>query len=98
MKLTCLAAAFAAVVAGSAALHGQSAQANIDAVFQKFWDAKSPAEAARHVDAILKTGVTYDDTLRRLKTGRAYAAQKTGVVMTTNRTEDKVEHYFAVNV
>jgi hypothetical protein len=98
MKLTGLAAVFAAVVAGSAALHGQSAQANIDAAFQKFWDAKSPVDSARQVDPILKTGVTYDDALRRLKAGRTYTSQKPGVVMTTNKTDDKVEHYFAVNV
>ena len=72
--------------------------ASVDAAFQKFWDAKSPADAAKHVDAVLKTGVTYDEALRRLKQGRTYTAQKTGVVMTTNKTDDTVEHYYAVNV
>jgi acetyl esterase/lipase len=80
-------------------LHGQAPAANtVDAAFQKFWDARSPAEAARLVDGVLKSGVTYDEALRRLKQGRPYAPQKPGVVMTTNRTEDKVEHYYAVNV
>ena len=72
--------------------------ATVDSAFQKFWDAKSPADATKHVDAILKAGITYDEALRRLKHGRTYTAQKTGVVMTTNRTDDKVEHYYAVNV
>jgi acetyl esterase/lipase len=70
----------------------------VDAAFQKFWDARSPAEAAKVVDGVIKSNVSYDDALRRLKQGRPYAPQKPGVVMTTNRTDDKVEHYYAVNV
>lgn len=97
--LRVLALAGACALLPPAAARGQApSAARIDAAFQKFWDARSPAEAARTVDAILKTGVTYEDALRRLRQGRTYTAQKTGVVMMTNRTEDKVEHYFAVNV
>jgi hypothetical protein len=70
----------------------------VDAAFSKFWDARSPSDAARSVDAVLSTGVGYDDALRRLRQGRAYTAQKPGVVMLTNRTEDKVEHYYALTV
>ena len=70
----------------------------VDAAFQTFWEAKSPSDAAKQVDAIIKSGVTYDDALKRLKRGRTYTAQKTGVVMLTNKTEDKIEHYYAVNV
>ena len=88
-------AAFAACVAVPVTL---SAQAAVDAAFQKFWEAKSPADAAKHVDAILKTGVTFDEAARRLKQGRTYGTQKTGVVMTTNKTNVQVEHYYAVNV
>src|SRR5512135_3226618 len=99
MKLTRLAARMAATVAALSAagivVFGESA---IDASFQKFWDAKSPADAARQVDAVLKTGVSYDDALQRLKQGRSYGPQKTGVAIATNRTDDKVEHYYAVNV
>ena len=98
MKWTRL-AALAAVACSVAVLRGQApSTAAIDGAFQKFWDAKSPADAAKQVDAVLRTGVTYDEALRRLKQGRSYAAQKTGVVMTTNKTDDKVEHYSAVNV
>jgi acetyl esterase/lipase len=70
----------------------------IDAAFARFWDARSPAEAARAVDAVLESGVSYDDALQRLRRGRFYPPQKPGVVMLTNRTEDKVEHYYAVTV
>jgi hypothetical protein len=70
----------------------------VDAAFAKFWDARSPAEALRGIDTVLSTGVSYDEALRRLRAGRAYAAQKSGVVMLTNRTDDRVEHYYAVTV
>jgi hypothetical protein len=94
-----LAATAAAVVAPRAVgvARAQSPTA-VDAAFQKFWDAKSPSDAAKLVDAVLKTGVTYDDALKRLRHGRNYTAQKTGVVMLTNKTDDRVEHYYAVNV
>src|SRR5499427_10782362 len=80
-------------------LHGQApATSAVDTAFQKFWDAHSPGDASRLIDGVIKSGVSYDEALRRLKQGRSYAAQKSGVVMTTNRTQDKVEHYYAVNV
>ncbi len=79
--------------------HAQTLTASaVDAAFQKFWDARSPADAAKLVDMVLQSGVTYDDALRRLRRGRTYSPQKTGVVILTNRTSDKVEHYYAVNV
>ena len=87
----------AAVTLWSLAAHGQSAD-NASAAFATFWDARSPAEAGRAVDAVLSTGISYDEALRRLQNGRSYAAQKSGVVMLTNRTDDKVQHYYAVTV
>jgi hypothetical protein len=92
----------AAAALWSLAVHGQSQSVTsgtaADAAFTKFWDARSPAEASRSVDAIISTGITYDEALRRLKMGRTYAAQKPGVVMLTNRTADRLEHYYAVTV
>jgi acetyl esterase/lipase len=85
------------VVGALEVLRGQAPSA-VDTAFQKFWDARSPSEAGRLVDGVIKSGVTYDEAMRRLRQGRSYGPQKTGVVMTTNRTEDKVEHYYAVNV
>ena len=100
MKLSRLAVAIAAVLAAPAvlALAAQSGPAGVDAAFQKFFDAKTPAEAAKQVEPVLKSGVTFDEALRRLKQGRTYGPQKTGVQMLTNRTEDRVDHYYAVNV
>jgi hypothetical protein len=86
-----------AAVLASAGARAQSHSA-IDAAFQKFWAANSPDEAGRIADEIAKTNITFDDALHRLKQGRTYAAQKTGVIQLQNRTSDGVEHYFAVNV
>ena len=77
---------------------GAQSASPVDLAFQKFWDARSPSEAAKLVDAVVKTGITYDDAVKQLKRGRTYSSQKTGVVMLTNKTDDKVEHYYAVNV
>ena len=53
----------------------------IDAAFAKYWDAKSPADAARAVPAIAATGAPFDDLYARLRQGRAYAASPpTGIV------------------
>jgi pimeloyl-ACP methyl ester carboxylesterase len=74
------------------------AQTRIDASFQKYWAADSPDAAARAAAEILKTGVTFDDALGRLKQGRTYAAQKEGVVELSNRTSDGIEHFYAVTI
>ena len=68
------------------------------AAFQKFWAAGSPAEAARAIEDIAKSGVRFDDALRILKAGRTYTAQPTGVLMLQNRTSDDLDHFYAVNV
>jgi membrane-associated protease RseP (regulator of RpoE activity) len=70
----------------------------VDAAFERFWSASSPVEAAPLAEAILRTGVTFDDAYRRLQRGRAYPARESGVVRMNNRTSDGVEHFFAVTV
>ena len=70
----------------------------VDAAFQRFFSAATPADAASLADAIERSGVTFDDAHARLKQGRAYVMAKTGQVWMTNRTPDDVEHRFAVNV
>src|SRR5205085_8150252 len=73
-------------------------QNRIDSAFQKFWAADSPAAAQRAAEDVVKSGVTFDEALRRLRQGRSYATQKEGVVQLSNRTVDGVEHNFAVTV
>jgi len=73
------------------------AQSPIDSAFQKFWAADSPAAAAKATEDVLKSGVNFDDALRRLKQGRVYGAQKEGVVQLSNHT-DGIEHNYAVTI
>ena len=89
---------FAGCIASLAVLPLLYGQGAIDSSFQKFWEADSPAAAARAADAVLKSGVTFEDAIRRLKQGRAYGAQKDGVVQLSNRTADGIEHFYAVTI
>jgi hypothetical protein len=70
----------------------------VDAAFDAFWAATSPEEAARLVDPIVRAGVPFDQTYRRLQRGRSYTARGTGVVRLEHRAPDGVEHFYAVNV
>ena len=90
-------AGFLSLISFGPTYAGQSTPVTADAAFERFWDADSPEEAADRVDAILKSGVTFEDAYDRLATGRAYTAQESGVVMRTNRM-DRVDHYYAVTV
>ena len=71
---------------------------DVEGAFQNFWAANSPAEAEEATEKIEETGVTFDEALRRLKDGRTYSAQETGVIELKNRTDDGVEHFYAVNI
>jgi hypothetical protein len=66
--------------------------------FEKFWAASSPAEAAKVTDEIAASGISFDDAYHLLRAGRTYTEQKTGIIMLQNRTDDGVEHYYAVNI
>jgi hypothetical protein len=76
---------------------GASASA-VDAGFHKFWAAASRAEAAPAADALIKAGVTFEDAWQRLKAGRTYSPQSSGVVHLSNRGADGVDHNYAVTV
>src|SRR5580765_5872385 len=69
-----------------------------DSVLNEFLGAASPAEAARIVDGIVRSGVSFDEAYRRLQRGRSYRAQATGLVRLKNRTSDGVEHHYVLNV
>ena len=77
---------------------GAASGSRVDAAFAEFWAADSPQQAARAAELVVKSGVHFDDALRRLKAGRAYTAQKTGVLHFSNRTSDGVEHNYAVDI
>jgi hypothetical protein len=88
-------AGFAAALLALPMAHAQN---GIDSSFKKFWAADSPAAAERAAAEVLKSGVSFDQALRRLQQGREYVAQKEGVVQLSNRTADGVEHYYAVTI
>jgi hypothetical protein len=98
MKTIRIVIAFAcgALLLGLPAGHAQNTS-KAAAAFDKFWAAQSPNEAEKTVDDIVKSGVTFEEAWTRLKTGRTYTAQKTGVVKLSNRTNG-VEHFYALNV
>src|SRR6185295_19457987 len=57
--------------------------------FKKFFDAISPQEAAKAIDGIASSGVSFEDAYARLKHGRAYTADAPrGVV--------RLKHHFAL--
>jgi hypothetical protein len=76
----------------------QPSASAVEEAFQAFWAANSPNEATQRAGAILKTGVTFEEALRRLKAGHTYSAQDSGVVILSNTTSDGIEHNYAVNV
>lgn len=92
---------FACVLALAGALLAASlaqSQNRVDTAFLKFWAARSPDEAARIAGDIVKTGITFGEALKRLKSGRTYTAQPAGVVKLSHKLKDGVEYFYAVNV
>jgi len=53
---------------------------NVDAAFKTFWDAPSTSTAEKTVHAIVESGVDFDAAWMRLKAGRTYAKEKTGLI------------------
>jgi poly(3-hydroxybutyrate) depolymerase len=69
-----------------------------DEAFDNFWQARTVEEASARVPDLLRTGVSFDDAYQRLKHGKRYPAQKSGTFRSTNRTEDRIEHQYAVTI
>jgi hypothetical protein len=72
---------------------------DVNAAFDAFWAADSPEAAAAVVDDVVKSGVTFDEAVRRLKQGRRYGMQPTGMVRLTSRLQPgSIDHHFALNI
>jgi hypothetical protein len=80
------------------AVPAQTPDTRVDAAFQKFWSAESAGQAERFIDDIVKSGVTFEEAYLRLKAGRTYSAQKTGIVKSSYKAKDGVEYFYALNV
>ena len=78
--------AFGASLALLCSLRLLAAPSPIDQSFDKFWSATSPDAAAKSIDAIIKSGVSFDEALARLKAGRTYRGDAPrGVVKLAHR-------------
>lgn len=84
----------AALVAAAILTPAESA----DEAFSAFWRARTVTEAADRAGDVLRSGVSFDDAYQRLKQGRPYDAQPAGTFRLTNRTEDRVEHQYAITI
>src|SRR5262245_9900101 len=76
----------------------QAPNARVEAAFQKFWSAGSPEQAERFAEDVVNSGVPFDEAYRRLKAGRTFSAQKTGIVKLSRKARDGAEYFYAVNV
>jgi pimeloyl-ACP methyl ester carboxylesterase len=79
-------------------VRAKDATSRIDSAFQRFWAAKSPEEAEHVIDDIVKSGVAFDEAYRRLKAGRIYTTESTGIVKLSHKNKDGVEHFYALNI
>jgi PDZ domain len=89
-----------AVVAGSLAAtlvaSGQESASPVDRAFRAFWSAPNAAGASARIEPILKTGVSFEDALTRVRHGRDYDADvPRGLQFGHHRTFDGLEHDFA---
>jgi dienelactone hydrolase len=65
---------------GGLATHPIGAAASIDAAFKAFWDAPTASAAEKASHAVLVSGVSFDEAWQRLKAGRTYSNEKTGLI------------------
>ena len=63
-----------------------------------FWAAGSPAEAAKRVDDVVRSGAGFDDVYRQLREGRTYTARPGGIIRAKHVTPNGVEHHYILNV
>ncbi|HZR25734.1 MAG TPA: PDZ domain-containing protein [Vicinamibacterales bacterium] len=64
-----------------------------DAAFDHFWAAATVKEATDSVGDVMRSGVSFEDAYQRLKRGRRYTAQKTGMIRLAHDN-----HYYTVTV
>jgi poly(3-hydroxybutyrate) depolymerase len=96
------ACAFAAIACALALSRGRVAAVPPSgagaAALDAFLAAASRDAAVQQVDAVVHTGISFDEAYRRLRRGRTYGPQRTGVVRLRNTRSGRVEHHYVVNV
>ena len=73
-------------------------QPEVNAAFGRFWAATSTADAAATAADVVRSGVAFDEAYRRLREGRPYAQQKTGLLELTHEMPGQGPYGFAVNI
>jgi hypothetical protein len=87
-----IACSFAVTVLASAQESGSA----VDRAFRSFWAAPHPAGAADRIEPILKTGVSFEEALQRVRHGPDYDADvPRGLQFGHHRTFDGLEHDYA---
>jgi dienelactone hydrolase len=69
-----------ALLLGGVATYSVDGAVNIDAAFKAFWDAPNASAAEKASHAVLASGVSFDEAWTRLKAGRTYSNEKTGLI------------------
>ncbi len=86
----------ACLVAATLGASAQDSSTAIDRAFRAFWSAPHAAAAADRIDGILKTGVSFEEALTRIRHGRDYEADvPLGLQVGRHRGLDGVEHEYA---
>jgi hypothetical protein len=84
-----------AVALAASAQESTPAESVVDRAFGSFWAAPNPASAAGTIDAILRTGVSFEDALTQVRRGRDYDNDvPRGLQVGRHRTFDGLEHEF----
>jgi len=96
MRVVASAITFMAAIVVAA---GQTpAPASVDAAFAAFFQAPSAQEAAGAVAAVVKSGVSFDEAVRRLRAGRSYARDVARGVVQANYTSASGEYYYTLDI
>jgi dienelactone hydrolase len=74
----------------------QDSTSPLDRAFRAFWSAPHAAAASDRVDVVVKTGVSFDEALTRVRHGRDYTADvPRGLQFGRHRTFDGLDHEYA---
>ena len=77
----------------------QNRELAVDRAFDSFWSARDRSEAAQRINAVLSSGVSFEDALARVRQGRAYSSDAPrGRQFGRHRTSDGIEHVYSLVV
>ncbi|HEU5259244.1 MAG TPA: hypothetical protein VFU28_24825 [Vicinamibacterales bacterium] len=65
---------------GALAIHPLRGAGNVEAAFKAFWDAPNSSAAEKASHGVVGSGVSFEEAWTRLKAGRAYAKEQTGLI------------------